>query len=214
MENKKKIFEGKKEFEIQDFKVLDSTDGKVRIGGYANTKGHADRYGDIPTVLASERNFIYEIGDYKKNPVLLIDHVNRVDHLAGSIDVIREDEKGLYFEATFSESNAQPVAHARTVYAEGHAKAISIAGRFHYENVKAPEQLTLAEIFEISLVAVPADPDSLVAPIVTATAETEEIEEALSAASADVKATLENLEVKKVVKEVQKTKALLTGKAR
>ncbi|WP_424244409.1 phage head maturation protease [Elusimicrobium posterum] len=133
----------------------------------------------------------------------MIDHVNRIDHLAGSIDVIMEDEKGLYFEALFSNSEHPTIEHARTVYSEGHAKGISIAGRFHYENVNAPSQLTLAEIYEISLVAIPADANSLAQVVNNGIAE---VEKALSEASAAVKAVTDNLEVKKVVKEVQKQK--------
>lgn len=135
--------------------------GLVFIEGYANTKNSADRYGDIPCPLYGKRNYVYELKEFKKNPVLLVDHVNRLDHLAGSVTEIREDEKGLYFKALFSSSSHPVIAHARQLYREGHAKGISIAGRFHYENPSNPNMLTLAEIYEISLVAIPADPNSL-----------------------------------------------------
>lgn len=141
--------------------------GLVYIEGYANTKNLADRYGDVPTVLKTKRNFVYELSEFKKNPVLLIDHVNQLDHLAGSVTEIYEDEKGLYFKALFSASNHPTIAHARQLYKEGHAKGISIAGRFHYEVPSNPSLLTLAEIYEISLVAIPADPRSLAAPAKT-----------------------------------------------
>ena len=144
--------------------AVKETDGLVFIEGYANTKNRADRYGDIPAVLHGKRDFVYDLTHFKKNPVLLIDHVNRLDHLAGSVVEIYEDETGLYFKALFSASQHPTVAHARNIYREGHAKGISIAGRFHYEDEANPNRLTLAEIFEISLVAVPADPDSLAAP--------------------------------------------------
>lgn len=149
---------------LQDATVKQEN-GLVYIEGYANTKNLADRYGDIPTVLKSKRNFVYELTEFKKNPVLLIDHVNQLDHLAGSVTEIFEDEKGLYFKALFSASNHPTIAHARQLYKEGHAKGISIAGRFHYEVASNPNLLTLAEIYEISLVAIPADPRSLAAPI-------------------------------------------------
>lgn len=137
--------------------------GLIFIEGYANTKNSADRYGDIPSVLIGKRDFVYELSEFKKNPVLLIDHVNRLDHLAGSVTEIFENKKGLYFKALFSSSSHPTVAHARKLYQEGHAKGISIAGRFHYEDPSAPNKLTLAEIYEISLVAIPADPNSLAA---------------------------------------------------
>lgn len=135
--------------------------GLIFIEGYANTKNSPDRYGDIPSPLSSKRDYVYELTQFKKNPVLLIDHINRLDHLAGSVTEIYEDEKGLYFKAVFSASLHPTVAHARKLYQEGHAKGISIAGRFHYEDPQRPNVLTLAEIYEISLVAVPADPNSL-----------------------------------------------------
>jgi len=152
----------------RQFKILPIEGGKITqengavyLEGYANTKGQADRYGDIPAVYKAKRDYVYDLKEYLKNPVLLVDHVNAIDHVAGSMSEIREDARGLYFKAKFSTSDYPVVEHARKIYTEGHAKGISIAGKFHYENPDAPNQLTLAEIYEISLVAVPADPDAL-----------------------------------------------------
>jgi HK97 family phage prohead protease len=220
MENK--IIEGRKQA-LTDVKVLQNSDGVLRIGGYANTKNVADRYGDIPTILSSKRNYVYELAEFKKNPILLTDHRNEVDHIVGSVDTIFEDEKGLYFEATFSQSDLPDVKHARTIYAEGHAKAVSIAGRFHYEDLNAPQLLTLAEIFEISLVAIPADPNALVAPIKAnkptdgpeETDSTDDTEaEQLSAAAENLKAIHADFELQKAAKEVKKLTALTKGKVR
>ncbi len=154
--------------EKPDCKVLAITDleikadgGVVTIKGYANTKGKADRYGDVPTVMPAIRNYVYELSEFRKNPVMLLDHYNSVGAIAGSFKVLQEDEKGLRFEAEFSKSDFPPVAHARTVYSEGHGKALSIAGRWFFENKDAQEQLTYADIFEISLVGVGADPNAL-----------------------------------------------------
>jgi len=152
----------------RQFKILPITGSKITqengslfLEGYANTKGQSDRYGDIPAVYKAKRDYVYDLKEYLKNPVLLVDHVNAIDHVAGSMSEIREDARGLYFKAKFSASAYPVVEHARRIYTEGHAKGISIAGKFHYENPDAPNQLTLAEIYEISLVAVPADPDAL-----------------------------------------------------
>lgn len=135
--------------------------GQAFISGYANTKGRRDRYGDVPAVYGKLRGHVYDLSEFRKNPVLLLDHCNAVDCVAGSFAELEEDERGLRFKAVFSDSDYPPVRHARTVYAEGHARGLSIAGRFHYENPDNPDQLTLAEVYEISLVAVPADPDAL-----------------------------------------------------
>lgn len=142
-----------------------SEDGteEMYMEGYANTKGNKDRYGDVPTCF--NRSFCYDLSEYQKNPVLLIDHVNQVDHIAGSMEVCTEDQKGLFFRAKFSNSELPLIRHARTIYGEGHGKALSISGRFYHENEAAPEQLTLAKIYEISLVGIGADPNALGAAV-------------------------------------------------
>lgn len=150
-----KSYTGKKTVEIADFKAVE-TDGVVRISGYANNKGIADRYGDIPTPF--NRSFVYELEEYRKNPVLLLDHEAEIKKLCGTVTEIREDERGLYFEATLSNSDLPEVKHARTLIKEGMLKTVSIGGIWLFEDLENPDHLTLAKIFEISLVAIPADP--------------------------------------------------------
>lgn len=155
-----------KQFAITDFKAGKMEDGRSFIEGYANTKGKADRYGDIPTIFPKLRNYVYELKDFVKNPVLLIDHENRVESIAGSFNpkyggYIGEDAVGLRFKAIFSESDHPRVKQARTVYSEGHGRALSIGGIWHYEDGDNPKSLTKADIFEISLVGVGADADAL-----------------------------------------------------
>ena len=149
-----KKYEGKKEFVLTDFKELE-TDGVLRISGYANNKHIADRYGDIPTEY--NRSYVYELEEYRRNPVLLMDHDHDVSHMVGSVNKIFEDEKGLYFEAEISNSDLPIIKHARQLIKEGHLKTVSIGGVWLYEDLQNPSHLTLAKIFEISLVAVPAD---------------------------------------------------------
>lgn len=147
---------------VSSIKISTAGSGETIIEGYANTKGKEDRYGDIPVVYSAKRNYVYDFTHFLKNPVLLIDHTNKINHIAGSVISIGEDKTGLFFKAGFSSSDYPIVRHAKHIYSEGHAKAISIAGRFHYEDTENENYLTLAEIYEISLVAVGADPDALV----------------------------------------------------
>jgi len=151
----------RKDWTINDFKAVQE-DGKLTISGYANTKNKADRYGDIPTVLKDKRDYVYDLKEFKKNPVMLLNHNNKVESIAGSYSEVREDEKGLFIKGVFTDSDLPEIKHARQVYGEGHAKALSIAGRFSFEDDKKPNNLTLAQIYEISLVAVPADPNAMV----------------------------------------------------
>lgn len=151
-----------KQFSIQHFKSGKTDDGKTYIEGYANTKNKEDRYGDIPTVFSKLRDYVYELKDFAKNPVLLLDHMNMTGNIAGSFNPkygghIYEDEIGLKFKAVFSDSDYPPVKHARTVYSEGHGRALSIGGQWFYEDGDNPDHLTLAKIFEVSLVGVGAD---------------------------------------------------------
>lgn len=156
-----KKYEGNKEFVLTDFKELE-TDGVLRISGYANNKHIADRYGDIPTEY--NRSYVYELEEYRRNPVLLMDHDHDVSHMVGSVTNIFEDEKGLYFEAEISNSDLPIIKHARQLIKEGHLKTVSIGGIWLFEDLQNPSHLTLAKIFEISLVSVPADTYAVFAP--------------------------------------------------
>jgi hypothetical protein len=147
-------------FAISNCKI-ENSNGDIYLTGYANTKGIADRYGDVPTIYKEKRDFVYELTEFKKNPVMLIDHKNSVENIAGSFEDIFEDDNGLFFKAKFSKSDYPLIKHTRQVYLEGHAKALSIGGQWFFEDEKNPHNLTLAKIFEISLVAVPADPNAL-----------------------------------------------------
>jgi len=149
-----KQIKGNKTFTLTDFKA-EQQDGKVIISGYANTKGVADRYGDIPTPFG--RSYVYELQEYLRNPVVLLDHEAEVKNLAGMCTEIREDEKGLFFKAEITESNLPIMEHVRTLIREKILKTVSIGGIWLYEDMENPAHLTLAKIFEISLVTIPAD---------------------------------------------------------
>ena len=149
-----KQFKGNKEFTITDFKATQE-DGKVIISGYANTKGVADRYGDIPTPF--NHSYVYDLQEYLRNPVILLDHEAEVKNLAGKCNEIREDEKGLFFKAEITNSELPIMEHVRTLIREDILKTVSIGGIWLYEDLENPAHLTLAKIYEISLVTIPAD---------------------------------------------------------
>lgn len=150
-----KQYKGNKEFEITEFKAVEEN-GKVIISGYANTKGVADRYGDIPTPF--NRTYVYELEDYRRNPIILLNHDADIKNMAGKCIEIREDEKGLFFKAEMTSSKLPIMEHTRTVIKEKILRTVSIGGMWLFEDLANPNHLTLAKIFEISLVAIPADP--------------------------------------------------------
>ncbi|MBU1666772.1 MAG: HK97 family phage prohead protease [Gammaproteobacteria bacterium] len=154
-----------KQFAIDDIKIIDS-EGFLTIEGYANSKNKADRYGDIPTVYSVKRNFVYDLTEFLKNPVALINHHNNTSSVVGSFQpklggYVTEDDIGLKFKLVFTNSDLPEIKHARTVYSEGHARALSIGGNWYHEDEENPAHLTLAKIYEISLVGVGADPNAL-----------------------------------------------------
>lgn len=151
-----KVFKGNKNFELIEVKATEN-DGVVRISGYANNKYISDRYGDIPTPF--NREYVYELTEFRKNPILLLNHNANIGSIAGKITEIHEDVKGLYFEAEFTKSaHIAEILHAKQLVQEGILKTVSIGGIWLYEDAQNPTHLTLAKIFEISLVAIPADP--------------------------------------------------------
>lgn len=196
-----KQFKGNKEFTLTDFKAVENN-GLVRISGYANNKHVADRYGDIPTEF--NRSYVYELEEYRRNPVILLDHKAEVSKIAGSVTEIHEDERGLYFEAELSNSSLPETAHARQLVKEGHLRTVSIGGIWLFEDLENPSHLTLAKIFEISLVAIPADTYATISE--QKEAEPVEVKETEQEKILDVKPLAEKLavfEIKEMLKDLE-----------
>ena len=127
----------------------------VKIRGYLSTfqsTTPSDRQGDY--VLPGA--FKDTIGPFMQNPVLLVNHNNDVDSIAGGFDVLREDDKGLYCEATLS--NAEDMKSVRCKVAEGYLRTMSMGGFFTYgQDGRGIEKVSLCEG---SLTPVPANPDA------------------------------------------------------
>lgn len=130
----------------------------VAFEGYASTfKGttESDRDGDY--VL--ETAFAETLPDFRKNPVMLTDHDNEVCDISGSYTKIGVDKRGLYVRGSLSNSPVPSMVHKRFLIVEGHLKTLSIGGYFFY----APDGRGIEKVrlYEISLVAVPANPDAI-----------------------------------------------------
>ena len=127
----------------------------VTFKGYGSTNEavtKGDRIGDFLRKGAFKKT----IKEFKKNPVMLIDHENSVRNIAGSYTKIKEDANGLYLEGRIS--NAPELATIRALVAEGHLQTLSIGGMFYYEDDgKAIHEV---DLFEVSLVAIPMNPDA------------------------------------------------------
>ena len=154
---------GNKILVMESCKAEKDSEGRITIEGYGNTKNVADRYGDIPTVFEEKRDFVYGLDSFKINPKMLLNHGRTMSDVAGSFKeelggYAYEDNHGLKLKGVFSNSEHPAIAHARTLALEGHPQTWSIGGKWFFEDKENPTHLTLAEIYEVSLVPVPADP--------------------------------------------------------
>ena len=130
--------------------VVDYT--SVTIKGYASTFVNTDRQGDAVQPGA----FRDTIKTFMNNPVMLIDHRNSVEHIAGRYTVVREDNIGLYVEG--SVSDAPELRPIRFRLMEGSLQTLSIGGIWFFD--PSGRNIEKVHLFEISLVAVPANPEA------------------------------------------------------
>lgn len=127
----------------------------VSFRGYASTNESVtkgDRIGDYLRKGAFRKT----IKEFKKNPVMLTDHENTTKNIAGSYTQIEEDDRGLFVEGKIS--NAPALSTIRTLVAEGHLKTLSIGGMFYYED--DGKGISQVDLMEVSLVAIPMNPDA------------------------------------------------------
>lgn len=132
----------------------DSDVRDVEFDAYLSTFGNIDRDGDI----VKQGAFTETIKQFQKNPVMLIDHKNSISSIAGSFTSISEDQNGLRVKGKIS--NAPDMQSLRIKMSEGHIKALSMGGRFQWDEDGV--HISKVALHEGSLVAVPANPEALI----------------------------------------------------
>lgn len=128
----------------------------VSIRGYLSTFANAlnaDRDGDYVMPGAFEET----LKRFRTNPVMLVDHRNQVANIAGSFIKAAEDSKGLYVEGMLS--NSPDNIDVRFKIVERHLKTMSMGGIFHFSEDR--RGIFKVDLWEGSLVAIPANPDAL-----------------------------------------------------
>lgn len=142
------------------FDVKQASNG-VFIEGFAN-KATIDRGDEIITTDA------WELDNFKKNPVILFNH--GMDTLGGTpvgkaVEVKQTDD-GLFLKVKMSNSQAPGIKMVRDLVEERILKAFSVGFNPKESDVvqtdgKSIRKITKAELFEVSIVGVPMNQDSL-----------------------------------------------------
>jgi len=128
----------------------------VVIEGFLSTfvgTTSSDRDGDF----VMEGAFNDTLAQFRRNPVMLMDHRNSVPNLAGSFNRIGVNSRGLAVRGTLS--NAPGLIDTRFKIVEGHLKGLSMGGLFFFD--RTGRGIEKVDLFEGSLTPVPANPDTM-----------------------------------------------------
>jgi HK97 family phage prohead protease len=128
----------------------------VSIEGHASTFGtptDKDRGGDYVMPGAFDKT----LRDFMANPVMLVNHRNSVESIAGSWEKVSVDSAGLGVRGVIS--NAPDMRSIRFKLVEAHLKGLSIGGIWYYADDNSG--IEEAKLFEISLVAIPMNQKTL-----------------------------------------------------
>lgn len=160
---------------------LDQTNSDERtMSGYASTFGFpADRQGDV----IAKGAFAETILNIKKNGIPLLDsHVQNGDSVIGTVIDAFEDDHGLYIKATLAETPR--VDEIRAKMKQGHLNRMSIGffvekQSFKDLNGESFRVIEKADLVEVSVVPIPANPRAEILAVKQAEAEvTPEFKEA------------------------------------
>ena len=150
----------KKKSCAEAFAVKEASGG-VFIEGFAN-KATIDRGDEIITTDA------WELDNFKRNPIILFNH--GMDSLGGTpvgkATEIKQTDQGLFLKVKLSNSQAPGIKMVRDLVEERILKAFSVGFNPKQSDMiqidgKDVRQISKAELFEVSIVGVPMNQDSL-----------------------------------------------------
>ena len=136
------------------FKTKKMGDGSVIVEGYANA-ATVDRGKEFV------RTDAWDLENYKKVPMILFNH--DPDKPIGRMMEIRPTDKGLYLKAKISKSKNQMVSYVRDLIEEGILNAFSVGFDTvdEQKNSEGVLEIKAAELYEVSVVTLPMNQDSL-----------------------------------------------------
>lgn len=145
-------------------KAYKTSQNGIVIEGFANA-ATVDRAKEIidPEAFTKSNG----LQNFLKNPTILFDH--GLDPNVGSLPIgraieVTPSEKGLFIKAKISQAKDPPISTIRSLIEEGNLRAFSVG--FNPEEVEGPDEkgvstIKSAELFEVSVVGIPMNQDSL-----------------------------------------------------
>lgn len=160
----------KSELDLKKLACDDAFDVKaasqgVFIEGFAN-KSTVDRGDEI--IQGDGKTPVWELDNFKRNPIILFNH--GMDTLGGTpvgkAMEVREGPDGLYLKVKMSNSQAPGIRMVRELVEERILKAFSVGFNPKQSDMveqdgKSIRKISKAELFEVSIVGVPMNQDSL-----------------------------------------------------
>ena len=123
-------------------------DGKITFIASDET---LDRSGEVVPIDS------WDLGNYKKNPVLLVNHDYKVENIVGRARNVRKDKGKLLFEPVFHEIT-QLAKEVKAMVEQGILNTVSVGFMPHGPQKDGDRPTN--ELFEISFVPVPANPSA------------------------------------------------------
>lgn len=140
------------------------------ISGYAATwTREPDSYGDVIAKGAFAESLATIEAEGKTLPLLWNHDSYDLDAFVGTVTELKEDEHGLYFEASFDAT--EKAQRARELASDGRLAKFSFAydvidyGEVELEDGRKANELRKLNIHEVSLVMYPANPDTSVVEV-------------------------------------------------
>lgn len=140
--------------------ALKAKDDAAKKLTFVITTDTIDRYGEVITPGG------WELANYAKNPVVLVDHFYSAEKVIGKAKV-SQTENGLEAEVEFAVDESPLAALIYRLYANGFLHAVSVGfieRKGEYRKVDEREfwHILVKELLEFSAVAVPANPEALI----------------------------------------------------
>lgn len=135
---------------IGEVKMADTKNGEFEV--IASTDD-IDRHGEV---IQQDG---WKLDNYKKNPVILVDHWYSVDKIVGKATDIRIEGGKMIVRGEFADTpRGQEV---RKLYESGFLKTVSVGFIPLARDEQNRDIITSAELLELSFVPVPANPEAL-----------------------------------------------------